>query len=169
MRRHGIIQIIIACIAISCTTANVYSNGKIPLNEKLGKYLASELSQPPTDFALTIETRESFDLMWSDPGYVKGPAVADAQEYYVVTYSTTKYNQDATIKYIDNWKYFFPADGKKYCYRYNAYSGTGYHGKSMVYMYGLDTLAKPELPPVLARDWDTFVTGLHLLLFQREE
>lgn len=144
---------------ISCLTV-AFANGTGPNLDEIENYIRNNKSTEVADVVVSIETPGSFNLMWSDPGYLEGPCVIDTNDFYVVSYTTTTYNDDSTVKYSDKWKYYFPSNGEKYCYRYNRYSGKGYHGGSLIYLFGDETLKKNNLQKVLCHNWDSFEVGL---------
>lgn len=140
------------------------ASGKNPLFEDILNFVENNSNKSTSSLAVSTEAPGSFHLMWSDPGFVDGPLVTETIDFYVVSYTTTTYNEDSTVKYTDDWKYYFPCSGEKFCYRYNRYSGKGYHGGSLVYLFGDSSLNKPELDKVLCHEWNTFEEGLFNIL-----
>lgn len=149
----------------SCVSANETHVNE----ERIENYIKNSTEHELFGFYVSKETPGSFDLMWSDPGYVKGPCVEDSNSFYVIAYSTTTYNEDGTIRFTDEWKYYYPISGEKYCYRYNRYSGKGYHGGSLVHLYGDTTFAKEDLQKVISREWSDKELGLYNILFKGNE
>ncbi|MDY5387393.1 MAG: hypothetical protein SPG50_02060 [Muribaculaceae bacterium] len=138
----------------------------IPNLGEIENYIVSHTSKNVSEVNVSTETPGSFNLMWSDPGYVEGPSISDSQEFIVISYTTTTYNEDATVIYSDVWKYYFPTNGAKYCYRYNRYSGKCYHGGSLVYLFGDNSLAKSDLQKVLCHEWSSFEIDLFNILLK---
>lgn len=147
----------------------VSATGKTPNVKEIQSFIENNSKKNTSSVTITTETPGSFHLMWSDPGYVDGPKVSDPNDFYVVSYTTTTYNEDFTVKYTDVWKYYFPCSGEKFCYRYNRYSGKGYHGGSLVYLFGDSSLNKPELKNVLCHEWSPFEEDLFNNLFKEND
>mgnify|MGYP006947901132 FL=1 len=66
----------------------------------------------------------------------------------MVCYGTTTYDKDGSIKYKDSYSYVFSQDGK-FNFRYNRYSGKGYHGGSKILLIEEQDTTYNDIPRVL--------------------
>ena len=78
-----------------------------------------------------VSIKEEFlkdvNLYFSDPSYIQGPSIDVNMRCWVLRYSTTSLNDDGSIKYKDNYTYYFPK-GDSIAFYLNTYNGNNYHG-----------------------------------------
>jgi len=79
---------------------------------------------------------ENFNTYSSDPGYIEGDKIRVDNYCLKLSFSTTTYNDNGTIKYIDGYQFIVPEKkvnvllNKEACFCKNNYHGKGYHGGS---------------------------------------
>lgn len=77
---------------------------KIELIERL---LKEEMNAENVYFNIE-QIKDTFHIMWSDPGWVDGPDIEVNDVFYVLKYNTTTYYNAQVVQYIDDYTYYIP-------------------------------------------------------------
>ena len=92
-----------------------------------------------------------FNIYWSDPGYVDGPSIKVDSDFCIIKFNTTTYNDDNSVRYVDNYVYYIPLSDNKVLFVRNNYHGKGYHGGSFLIYKDENSTEYEELQAPLVR------------------
>ena len=79
---------------------------------------------------------ETFNTYFSDPGYIEGVTILINTYCISLSFSSTTFNTNGTIKYQDDYQFIIPEkkyyiyDGKEVFFYKNNYHGMHFHGGS---------------------------------------
>jgi|GEM_PF-2552675 len=124
----------------------------VTIVEKVRNCLSKQYNQTPESLSIYYEyINDVFNIYWSDPNFVKGPAIEVNSNFCIIKFSLTTYNDNHTVKYVDDFTYYIPLSDSRVLFVRNKYHGKNYHGGSFTIHKDNNSIEYEELKQPLVK------------------